>query len=129
MTPTVLLIVPTYNERENLPALVQAVMAHPGLELLIVDDCSPDGTGEVADALAGGFAGRIEVLHRTGRRGLGLSYLDGFRRALDRRVELICQMDADLSHDPSCLPALVAKTGGSDLAIGSRYIPGGARRT
>ena len=126
MNPTVLVIVPTYNERENLPAVVEGVMAHPGLQLLIVDDCSPDGTGDVADALAGRFDGRVEVMHRTGRRGLGLSYVDGFRRALDRRVEQICQMDADLSHDPSRLPALIAKTAGADLAIGSRYIPGGA---
>jgi len=126
VTPTVLVIVPTYNERENLPTVVKGVMAHPGVQLLIVDDCSPDGTGEVADALAARFAGRLEVIHRTGRRGLGLSYLDGFRCALNRQFDLVCQMDADLSHDPSSLPALIARTADSDLVIGSRYVPGGA---
>jgi len=121
-----LVILPTYNERANLPLVVDGVMAHGGLRLLIVDDQSPDGTGDIADRLAATFGGRIEVLHRTGKRGLGLSIRDGFARALGGRAELICQMDADLSHDPASLPALIAAAAHADVTIGSRYVPGGA---
>ncbi len=121
-----LVIVPTYNERQNLPVLTEQLMAFPGLRLLVVDDRSPDGTGEVADQLARRYVGRMDVEHRTGPRGLGRSYLDGFRRALAEHVDVICQMDADLSHDPVYLPAIVAATSASDVVIGSRYVPGGA---
>jgi dolichol-phosphate mannosyltransferase len=121
-----LVILPTYNERANLPLVVDGVMAHAGLRLLIVDDQSPDGTGDIADSLAATCGGRIEVLHRTGKRGLGLSIRDGFERALGERAELICQMDADLSHDPASLPALIAAAAHADVTIGSRYVPGGA---
>jgi dolichol-phosphate mannosyltransferase len=100
-------------------------MQHPGVSLLVVDDASPDGTGEVAETLARQHPGRIEVMHRTGRRGLGRSYIDGIRRAIERPVDVICQMDADLSHDPRQLPALIAGTADADVALGSRYIPGG----
>jgi len=124
--PTALVIVPTYNERGNLPVLVEALMRHPNVRLLVVDDQSPDGTGDVADALARQHTGRIEVMHRTDRRGLGRSYIDGIRRAITQPVDVICQMDADLSHDPAQLPSLVSATSNADVVIGSRYIAGGA---
>ncbi len=121
----VLIVVPTYNERENLPLLVRGVLAHPGVRMLVVDDGSPDGTGAVADALSAEHPGRIEVLHRTGRRGLGLSYIEGLGRAVKMTdVDLICQMDADLSHNPEYLPALFAAAEQADLVIGSRYLNG-----
>ena len=120
-----LVIVPTLNERENLPRLVDALMALPDVRMLIVDDGSPDGTGAVADELAGGFAGRVEVMHRTGRRGLGRSYVDGMKRAVLEDVDFICHMDADFSHDPRDLPRLIAAAGNADLVIGARYVPGG----
>jgi dolichol-phosphate mannosyltransferase len=126
--PAALVIVPTFNERDNLPLLVDALMQLPNVNLLVVDDASPDGTGDVADGLARRHPGRIEVLHRTGRRGLGRSYIDGIRLAIARppgSVDVICQMDADLSHDPTQLPALIAGTAGADVVLGSRYIPGG----
>ena len=126
--PAALVIVPTFNERDNLPLLVDALMQLPNVNLLVVDDASPDGTGDIADGLARRHSGRIEVLHRTGRRGLGRSYIDGIRLAIARppgNVDVICQMDADLSHDPTQLPALIAGTAGADVVLGSRYIPGG----
>jgi dolichol-phosphate mannosyltransferase len=124
--PTVLVIVPTYNERANLPIVTEGLMRHADVRLLVVDDHSPDGTGVIADALAHQYPGRIDVMHRTGRRGLGRSYVDGFRDALAGSADVICQMDADLSHDPAQLPALVAATAGADLVIGSRYVANGA---
>ena len=121
----VLVVVPTYNERENLPLLVQGVLAHRGFRMLIVDDGSPDGTGAVADALAAEHPGRVEVMHRTGRRGLGRSYIDGLRQAVATpEIDLVCQMDADLSHNPEYLPALTAATAAADVVIGSRYLNG-----
>src|SRR5918994_589554 len=114
-----LVVVPTYNERGNLPILVPAVLAHEGFRMLIVDDGSPDGTGQVADELALHHPGRVEVMHRTGRRGLGRSYVDGLRRALETDAELICQMDADLSHNPEYLPSLITAAGTHDVVIGS----------
>jgi dolichol-phosphate mannosyltransferase len=118
-TPTVLVVTPTYNERENLPTLVRGVLAHEGYRILVVDDGSPDGTGKVADDLAAASGGRVSVLHRTGPRGLGRSYVDGLRLAIEQAdVDLVCQMDADLSHDPSYLPALAAAAGEYDLVIG-----------
>jgi len=125
MNSSVLVVIPTYNERVNLPVLVGGLMAHDGVRVLVVDDNSPDGTGEVADSLARAHAGRVEVLHRTANRGFGRSYIDGMKRALQENVDLICQMDADLSHDPAQLPQLLAATSHADLVIGSRYIPGG----
>jgi dolichol-phosphate mannosyltransferase len=120
----VLVIVPTYNERENLPRLVPAVLRH-GYRVMIVDDGSPDGTGQIADDLAREWPGQIEVMHRQGARGLGRSYVDGMRKALaSDSAELICQMDADLSHDPDYLPRLVAATTTYDVVIGSRYLHG-----
>jgi dolichol-phosphate mannosyltransferase len=119
-------IVPTYNERTNLPVLVAGLMKHRDVRVLVVDDCSPDGTGEVADALARAYPGRVEVMHRTGKKGLGRSYIDGITKAVEEPVDIICQMDADLSHDPKHLPDLIAATSRADVVLGSRYIPGGA---
>lgn len=121
----VLVIVPTYNERENLPELVPAVLARAEYRLMIVDDGSPDGTGRVAEDLARQWPGRLEVVHRQGVRGLGRSYVEGMQRALAQgTADVICQMDADLSHNPDHLPALVAATGTHDLVVGSRYLNG-----
>ncbi|HVJ26464.1 MAG TPA: polyprenol monophosphomannose synthase [Vicinamibacterales bacterium] len=121
---TALVVCPTYNERDNLPLLVRGVMAHDGFKLLIVDDGSPDGTGAIADSLAAEHPGRIEVMHRTGARGLGRSYVDGLRHALGTDASLIFQMDADLSHNPEYLPALAAGAADHDVVIGSRYLNG-----
>jgi dolichol-phosphate mannosyltransferase len=118
-------IVPTYNERDNLPLLIPALLQTPALRILVVDDNSPDGTGEVAAGLARQSGGRVEVLHRKGRRGLGLSYIEGMRRVLAGDATHICQMDADLSHHPSDVPRLLEATGEADLVIGSRYVQGG----
>ena len=120
-----LVIVPTYNERDNLPILVDRLMATPHLKVLVVDDGSPDGTGAVADRLAANHPERVMVLHRAGSRGLGLSYIDGMRRALALDVTHVVQMDADLSHDSADVPRLLEAMAHADLAIGSRYVPGG----
>jgi dolichol-phosphate mannosyltransferase len=120
----VMVVVPTYNERDNLPVLAQGILAHEGFRLLVVDDGSPDGTGQIADDLAAAHPGRVEVLHRTGPRGLGRSYIEGLQRALSSNAELILQMDADLSHDPQYLPALAAAAQHYDVVIGSRYLQG-----
>jgi dolichol-phosphate mannosyltransferase len=123
--PRVLVVVPTFNERDNLPVLARGVLAHDGFRMLVVDDGSPDGTGEIADALAAAHPGRLEVLHRTGARGLGRSYIDGLQRAVaNPDVDLVCQMDADLSHDPQYLPALTSAAATHDVVIGSRYLNG-----
>ena len=125
LLPSALVVVPTYNERENLPLLVDGLMKHPNVRVLVVDDESPDGTGAVAHELAERHPGRVRVLHRRGIRGLGRSYIDGLKLAVDEPVEVICQMDADLSHDPAQLPDLIAATARADVVIGSRYVPGG----
>jgi dolichol-phosphate mannosyltransferase len=117
--------VPTYNERESLPLLVAGLMQHSNVRVLVVDDNSPDGTGSLADSLAQSHPGRIDVMHRTGTRGLGRSYVDGLKLATRQPVDLICQMDADLSHDPAQLPRLLNGAERGDVVIGSRYIPGG----
>ena len=121
----VLIVTPTYNERENLPVLAAGILKHEGARILVVDDGSPDGTGAIADALAAQHPGRIEVMHRTGPRGLGRSYVDGLQHAIrEGRAEFICQMDSDLSHNPEYLPDLVAAAAANDLVIGSRYLHG-----
>jgi dolichol-phosphate mannosyltransferase len=123
-TRDIVVVTPTYNEKDNLPILAAGVLAHPEFRLLVVDDGSPDGTGAVADELARAHPGRVEVMHRTGPRGLGRSYIDGLRRALDTGADLIFQMDADLSHNPEYLPAMAAATELYDVVIGSRYLTG-----
>ena len=120
-----LVLIPTYNEKDNLPILVKDLMVIPDVAVMVLDDQSPDGTGHVAEGLAAKYPGRVLVLHRTGQRGLGVSYLEGFRKAIAGDWQFVCQMDADLSHDPKYLPemrALAAR--GADLVIGSRYLNG-----
>ncbi len=121
------IVLPTYNEAENLPDLVQALWALglPHLRLVVVDDSSPDGTGEVADVLAGDSRGTLQVLHRPAKSGLGTAYLAGFRRALDEGATLVGQMDVDFSHAPADVLRLLAEMSENDVAVGSRYVPGG----
>ena len=122
---TVLIVLPTYNERQNIERVAEGILRHDFARLLVVDDASPDGTGAIADSLAASrFAGRMEVMHRSGPRGLGRAYVDGLRHALATSVEAIGQMDADLSHDPAYLPDLRAGLDRFDLVIGSRYMRG-----
>ena len=121
----ILIVVPTYNERENLPRLAEALLRFDDFTLLVVDDGSPDGTGEQADRIAAESGGRLHVMHRRGQRGLGRSYIDGFQEALRLGATRVVQMDADFSHDPNEVMRLIDATGAADLAIGSRYIPGG----
>lgn len=124
--PSIVVVIPTYNERPNLEALIDGVLGvAPDLRVVIVDDNSPDGTGSLADALAETHPGRIEVIHRPAKRGLGSAYVAGFTLALQLKPDLVAQMDADHSHDPLALASLIAATRTHDLAIGSRYIPGG----
>jgi dolichol-phosphate mannosyltransferase len=118
-------VVPTFNERETLPHVIAQLMEIGGVRVLVVDDGSPDGTGALAEELASTYPGRVAVMHRPGKRGLGTAYIEGFRRALASDAELIAQMDADLSHDAKYLPAMIAATGTADLVIGSRYVSGG----
>lgn len=120
-----LVLVPTYNERDNLRALIAALMAIDGLQVLIVDDNSPDGTADEAESIGAASHGRVSVMRRTGARGLGRSYIDGIAAALRTNATHICQMDADFSHDPAALPQLLTAAAAADLVIGSRYIPGG----
>ena len=120
-----LVLIPTYNEKDNIPILVTDLMAIPGVSVMVLDDQSPDGTGKIADELGVKFPGRVIALHRTGPRGLGVSYLEGFHRAIDSDYDFVCQMDADLSHDPKYLPAMIELASqGADLVIGSRYLNG-----
>ena len=115
---------PTYNERENLEAMVRA-LEPLGVSVLVIDDNSPDGTGEIADRLAGEL-GFVSILHRERKEGLGPAYIAGFRRALADGAELILELDCDFSHDPADIPRLIAACeSGADLALGSRYVPGG----
>ena len=123
------LILPTYNEAENIERIVAAALPRleeTGLEhhVLVVDDGSPDGTGAIADRLAAADP-RVEVLHRTSKDGIGPAYLAGFRHALAGGAELLMEMDSDFSHDPADIPRLVAAAGRADLALGSRYVPSG----
>ncbi|MBN1529347.1 MAG: polyprenol monophosphomannose synthase [Thermoleophilaceae bacterium] len=130
MPPTVWITVPTYNEAQNLEGLVRSVVKQleetvPGRgHLVVVDDASPDGTGEIAERLAAELP-QVEVLHRTGKEGLGQAYLAGFRYAHSRGADLTIVMDADLSHDPRHIPALIEAAEHSDLVLGSRYVEGG----
>ncbi|HUH13002.1 MAG TPA: polyprenol monophosphomannose synthase [Longimicrobiales bacterium] len=119
-----LVIVPTYNERENLPRLVPQVLAEDSrLEVLVIDDASPDGTGEVADAVAADNP-RVHVLHRAGKLGLGTAYIAGFHWGLERGYDYLLEMDADFSHDPSHLPQFLDAIQDYDVVLGSRYLHG-----
>ncbi len=126
MAPRILVVTPTYNERDNLEELVSSLHAAlPEAHLLVVDDASPDGTGALGDEIAARDP-RVQILHRPGKLGLGTAYVEGFRRALDGGYDVACEMDADLSHDPRHLPALLdALACGADVALGSRSVPGG----
>jgi dolichol-phosphate mannosyltransferase len=118
---------PTYNERENLEKMVRALGAH-GVRVLVADDNSPDGTGEIADRLAQELD-YVDVLHRPQKEGIGPAYIAAFQRALQTDTELILEMDCDFSHDPADVPRLIAAcAGGADIALGSRYVPGGGTR-
>jgi dolichol-phosphate mannosyltransferase len=123
-----LVVVPTYNEAENLERLAAELLAEPDASLLIVDDDSPDGTGALADSLVARYDGRMTVVHRPGKQGLGTAYVTGFREALRRPCDYIVQMDADFSHQPSDVPRLVAACTRADVAVGSRYVAGGETR-
>ena len=120
-------VVPTYNESETLPQLIEKVVAQgiDGLGFIVVDDGSPDGTGAIADGLADEFTGVFIVLHREGKQGLGTAYMAGFQMALDAGAQNIVEMDADLSHPPEVLPGLIAELDEADVAVASRYTPGG----
>jgi dolichol-phosphate mannosyltransferase len=124
----VMVVVPTYNEADNLPILVEKLLALdvPGLEILVVDDNSPDGTGQVADDLSGRLAGQVHVLHREGKLGLGTAYVTGFGYALQQGADFIVQMDADFSHSPDYIPQFLAAIDGYDVVVGSRYVSGGS---
>jgi dolichol-phosphate mannosyltransferase len=123
--PRAVVCLPTYNERENLEPMLRA-LADKGVRVLVIDDSSPDGTGELADKLAGELD-YVAVLHRGRKEGLGPAYLAGFRRALEDGAELVLEMDCDFSHDPADVPRLIAAVqGGADLALGSRYVAGGS---
>src|SRR2546421_1102831 len=133
MQEPVWVVIPTYNEAANVERIVRATVSElgriaPGAHrVLVVDDNSPDGTGAVADSLAGEFA-NVEVLHRESKDGLGQAYLAGFARALEGGAELVVEMDADFSHDPKYLADLLAASESADLVLGSRYVPGGGVR-
>lgn len=121
------IVIPTYDEAENLPKLVSALFSLPlDLHLLIVDDNSPDGTGRKADELAKEFPDRIDVLHRPGKLGLRSAYLNGFQKILDSDAQAVVQMDADFSHDPLALVDMAQLLGSFDVVIGSRYVKGGS---
>ena len=124
MAERALVVVPTYNERTNIPLLVPAILIQdPRLDVLVVDDNSPDGTGQLADDLAKNDT-RVHVLHRQAKQGLGKAYIAGFRWALERGYEVIFEMDADFSHDPERLPDFLGAVESADLVIGSRYVKG-----
>jgi len=116
-----LVIVPTYNERFNIARLIPAILAQdPSLEVLVVDDASPDGTGDVVDGIAANN-NRVNIIHRSGKLGLGTAYIAGFRWALERRYDLVFEMDADFSHNPERLPEFLATIREADVVLGSRY--------
>ena len=120
-----IVVIPTYNERDNLETLVEQIEKHaPDLHVMIVDDNSPDGTGTTAESLREKCSSTLFVVHREQKQGLGPAYVDGFKRAIKMGYDVILQMDADLSHDPGSLPAFLEQIRDCDLAIGSRYVNG-----
>ena len=120
-------VIPTYNEAENLPKIVSALfeLPLPELNLLIVDDNSPDGTGQIAEDLGVTYAGRLKVMHRAGKQGLGTAYIQGFQRAIEDGADAVGQMDADFSHPPEKVVELIETIQSCDMVLGSRYVPGG----
>jgi dolichol-phosphate mannosyltransferase len=120
-------VVPTYNEADNIGAMTEALLGLglPSLDVLVVDDQSPDGTGSIADELSAQHPGKVAVLHRTAQRGLGRSYVDGFRHALQQGVDLIVQMDCDFSHSPRYIHEFLKHIEAYDVVVGSRYVKGG----
>jgi dolichol-phosphate mannosyltransferase len=126
--PKIMVVVPTYNEADNLPTMVGELLALelPQVEILIVDDNSPDGTGEIADNLVKRHPGRMHVMHRAGKLGLGTAYVSGFTYAIERGADLVIQMDADFSHSPSYILQLVEAIRDFDVVVGSRYVSGGS---
>ncbi len=125
--PKIAVVIPTYNEADNLPTMVGELLALtlPRLEILIVDDNSPDGTGDIADDLAKRHPDRMRVIHRPGKLGLGTAYLGGFANAMEHGADRIVQMDADFSHSPAYIPQFVEATNAYDVVVGSRYVAGG----
>src|SRR6266545_7418622 len=120
-------ILPTYNEAENLPTLVSALFSLPlDLTVLVVDDHSPDGTGDIADQLSNLHPGKVCVLHRAGKLGLRSAYIEGFQTAFELGADAVVQMDADFSHDPSALIEMARRIASYDVVIGSRYVKGGS---
>jgi dolichol-phosphate mannosyltransferase len=128
-SPDIVVVVPTYNERANLPSLIELLtdLRLPALRVLVVDDNSPDGTGDIADKIASGLPETVSVLHRQAKDGLGRAYVAGMGRALAEGADVVIQMDADLSHPAGRIPAMVQKllAGDADVVIGSRYVAGG----
>ncbi len=120
-------VIPTYNEAENITPMTAMLLGLdvPALQVLFVDDASPDGTGQIADGLATQYPNRVHVLHRTGPRGLGRAYIDGFRWALEHDADLIVQMDCDFSHSPTYIPRFLELIHDYDVVVGSRYVKGG----
>ena len=120
-------VLPTYNEAENLPKLVSALFSLPlDLSLLVVDDNSPDGTGQIAEDLSSEHSGKVNVLHRAGKLGLRSAYLEGFAKAFETGADVVAQMDADFSHDPAVLVEMARQIESCDVVIGSRYVKGGS---
>ena len=124
MSLRAIVVLPTYNEVDNIRPMVEDILRH-GPNVLVVDDGSPDGTGQLADQLQADCPERVDVLHRTAKQGLGTAYVAGFKRALSRGYDLILEMDCDFSHDPSYLPLLLERAETADVVLGSRYIVGG----
>jgi dolichol-phosphate mannosyltransferase len=122
------IVIPTFNEAENLPIIIQRIfdLDIPSLNILIVDDNSPDGTGEIADQLVEKYSGKVDVLHRQGKLGLGTAYIEGFNICLDQGAERIVQMDADFSHNPEKVTELISSLDNYDMVLGSRYVEGGS---
>jgi len=125
--PKTIVVIPTFNEADNLSTITAAIFSQgiDGLEILIVDDASPDGTGQLADQHAGQYPGRFHVIHRAGKLGLGTAYLQGFAWAIQQDAQYIIQMDADFSHSPNYLPQFLAEIPAFDVVVGSRYVTGG----
>src|SRR4030081_1003919 len=129
--PRSLVVLPTYNERENIEPIVAAILGQSAdFEVLVVDDNSPDGTGRIVDGLVEPEPTRVHIMHRAGKRGLGTAYIEGFEWALARNYDFVFEMDADFSHDPADLPRLrePLTRGEADASVGSRWVPGGGTR-